>query len=112
MSGTLAVFGAAWGVLICGTAGAIGSKAVLAAAVNEEQRQVLRQVFRWGGIAAAVVTGIIVLAAVRVLPQWAYAVALVLWFGPLLTVLSCVQQRLEAAAGQGEGSCVGSLSAA
>jgi len=99
MSGALAVYGAIGGALVCAAAGMIGARAVFAAAVNGEQRQVLRQIFFWGGAYVAAVNGIVVLAALQVLAPWAYAAALVLWFGPMLPALAWAHQRLDAAAG-------------
>lgn len=100
MSGTLAVYGAIGGGLVCAAAGAIGAKSVMAAAANDEQRQVLRQTLTLGGLYAAAVMSIILLAALQVLAAWAYAAAFVLWFGPLLPALTWVHQRLDVVAGR------------
>lgn len=99
MSGSLAVYGAIGGALACAAAGLIAARAVFAAAVNDEQRQVLRLVFTYGGGYVAAVHAIIILAAFQVLAHWAYAAALVMWFGPLMPALTWVQHRLDAAAG-------------
>lgn len=96
---SLAVYGAIGGALVCIAAGTIGTRAVLDAAVSDEQRGALRQIFTLGGFWAGAVLGIILLAAFQVVAVWAYAVALVLWFGPLLPALAWAHQWLDAAAG-------------
>ena len=49
MTSTVAVIGALGGAAICLTGGWIGAKAVLQAAVNDEQRFALKQMLSWGG---------------------------------------------------------------
>lgn len=97
MSGTLAVYGAIGGALVCATAGLIAARAVFAAAMNDEQRQVLRLVFAYGGVYVATINAVVLLAAFQVLAPWAYAAALVMWFGPLFPALTWAHQRLDAA---------------
>lgn len=98
MSGTAAVLGALGGTIIFLAAGVIGARSVLAAAVNEEQRKLLRQMLAVGSGYAAAVMGLVLLAAFGVLPGWTYAAAMVLWFGPLLPGLAWAHQRLDLAA--------------
>lgn len=102
----MAVFGAVGGTMVCLVAGMIGARAVLSAAVNDEQRQVLRQVLAFGSVHAVAVMGLVLLAAFGVVPGWAYAAATVLWFGPLLPALAWVHQRLDSAAGAVASSAV------
>ncbi|MCL4768610.1 MAG: hypothetical protein KJZ80_20530 [Hyphomicrobiaceae bacterium] len=99
MSGTMAVAGALGGALVCAVAGRIGAGAVLRAAANDEQRQVLRRILSWAGFYAAAVMSAVLLASFQVLPPWAYTAALLAWFGPLLPALAWAHHRLDAAAG-------------
>ena len=96
MSDEMAVFGALGGAAFCLTAGA---KGILAAAHNDGQRQVLKQVFTWGGIYAATLAGLLLLLAFGVLPRWVYALAALLWFGPLMPALAWTHRRLDLAEG-------------
>ena len=100
MSVTLAVVGALGGATICGIAGIVGAKAAFRQAANPAQRQILRQVFTWGGAYVAAVMGLVLLIAIQVLPHWSYAAAVLLWFGPMFPALSWVHHQLESAAGQ------------
>lgn len=102
MYGTMAVSGAMGGAAICLLAGLVGTRAVLAAAVNNAQRHILRVALKWGAVYAACVMAIILLAAFGVLPNWAFALAALLWFGPLLPALGWAHRRLDAAAGRAE----------
>lgn len=101
MTGTMAVVGALGGAAMCAVAGRFGIHWVLAAAVNDEQREVLRQIFTCAGGYAAAVMGLVVLGALQVLPHWIYVAAVVLWFAPLLPGLMWAHQRLDAATGHG-----------
>lgn len=99
MGGTVAISGALFGAAICLIAGAVGTSAVLAAAVSDEQRQVLKELLACGAAYAAAVMGLILLAAFGILASWAYAAAALLWFGPLVPALAWMHRRLDAAAG-------------
>ena len=94
----MSVFGAFGGTTFCLAAGIIGAKGVLAAAHNDGQRQVLRHAFTWGGIYAATLAGLLYLLAFGVFPRWVYALAALLWFGPLLPALAWTHRRLDDAA--------------
>ncbi len=109
MTSTVAVIGALGGAAICLTGGWIGAKAVLQAAVNDEQRFALRQVMFWGGVYAAAVMAVILLTTFQVLPQWGYVGALAMWFGPLFPALSRAHHRLDVA---GQDGIAASYSAA
>jgi hypothetical protein len=100
MSSTMAVLGALSGAVVCGLAGRFGPALVMEAAVNEEQRQVLRQLFTYGGAYAAAVMALVLLTAFQALPHWTYVAALALWFGALFPALSWAHHRLDAAAGR------------
>lgn len=95
----MAIFGALLGAAICLIAGALGARSALAAAVSEGQRRVLKDLLTCAGVYAAVVMGLILLAAFGVLATWAYAAAALLWFGPLVPALAWMHRRLDAAAG-------------
>ena len=109
MTSTVAVIGALGGAAICLTGGWIGAKAVLQAAVNDEQRFALKQMLSWGGAYAAVVLAVILLTTFQVFPQWGYVAALAMWFGPLFPALSWAHHRLDAA---GQDDIAASYSAA
>ena len=97
MEFSLAVWGALAGAAICLGAGVAGAKSVLDAAKNAAQRMVLKRVLSWGGAYAAVLMGLVLLAAFGVLGSWAYKAAVVLWFGPLIPALAWAHRRLDAA---------------
>ena len=97
MTSTVAVVGALGGTAICLTGGWIGAKAVLQAAVNDEQRSALKQILSWGGSYVATVMAVILLTTFQLLPQWGYIAALAMWFGPLLPALSWAHHRLDSA---------------
>lgn len=98
MEFSLAEWGALGGAAICLVAGVAGAKSVLDAAKNGAQRQVLKQVLSWGGAYAAVLMGLVLLAAFGVLGDWAYKAVVLLWFGPLIPALAWAHRRLDAAA--------------
>jgi hypothetical protein len=104
MEFTTAVVGALAGAAICLAAGVVGAPTVLEAAKNGAQRQVLKQVLIWGGAYAAVLMGMVLMAALDVLGDWVYAAVVVLWFGPLIPALSWAHRRLDAAASADYGT--------
>lgn len=98
MSGAVAVVGALAGVAVWGAAGAIAAKSAYEAAASEQQRQVLRQLFRFGGPYAAVLMALAVLVGVQGLPTWLYVPLSLCWFGALLPALAWAHGRLDQAA--------------
>jgi hypothetical protein len=94
-SGTIAVLGGLAGVLICGVGGYLGARAAYEAAEADAQRQLLRQLYLYGGLYAAAVMVLILLASFGVLPRGTYLAAIILWFGPLLPVMRWLDERVE-----------------
>ena len=111
MSLTLAVVGALGSATLCGIAGVVGAKAAFRQAANPAERQILRQVFGWGGAYVSAVMGLVLLIAFQFLPQWSYVLAVLLWFGPMVPALNWVHHQLKSAVGQ-QAHSNASLSAA
>lgn len=101
---SLAIGGAVGGAAICLVAGVVGARSVLDAAKTSAQRLVLKQALGWGGAYAALLMGLVLLAAFGVLGNWAYAAAVVLWFGPLIPALTWAHRRLDAAGSADHGT--------
>ena len=103
MSGTVSVVGVLAGIAVWGAVGTIAAKSCYEAAATEEQRRILRRLFRFGGPYAAALMAIVVLAGLQSLPSWIYIAASVCWFGALLPALAWAHNRLEAAEGGFDG---------
>jgi hypothetical protein len=96
MSSTIAFVGALAGLAVWGAAGAVAARSCYEQATSEEQREVLRQLFRIGAPYAALLMGLVVLAGLHDLPSWVFMTASACWFGALLPALAWAHKRLEA----------------
>jgi hypothetical protein len=95
-SGTLGMVGTCVGAIVSIAGGYAVARSAYEAAGSEALRLFLRRIYLCGGIwAAAVMIGVILLAAFRLVPQSLYLLAFVLWFGPLVPVLLWMRHRLD-----------------
>jgi hypothetical protein len=93
--GTISILGGLIGSLVCIIGGILGARAAWAAAQTDAQRYFLRQLYRYGGLYAAAVMGLILLASFGVLPRGAYLAGFILWFGPLLPAMRWLKPRID-----------------